>query len=89
MRESEKAALRERFEQMSVDEKLFELAVGIYDPERTCQTVRNLRNDIHGNGKTGIADEVKRLRWTVYALAVIAASWKLLPLAVGSLLGER
>ena len=87
MIETEKAALRERFEHMTTDEKLFELAIGQRDPARRCEAVQTLEADMHGNGKPGVASEVQRLRWTVYALGAIAVAWKILPAAAAAVFG--
>lgn len=88
MQESEKTALHARFEDMTVDEKLFELAVAVNDPERKCQAVRTIAEDIHGNGRAGLRDEVRSLKWTLYAFAVIAVAWKLLPGMAASMISR-
>ena len=72
MIETEKAALRERLATMSMDDKFIEIIEAIRDPYRKCETVRALEEDIHGNGKPGLAVEIQRFRWTVSALSGLA-----------------
>ena len=74
MNQTEKAALHKRFTEMDTDEKLFEIAVMVYDPERPpCAAFKALAGEIRGNGKKGLAPQVRGLRIAVCVLALLVA----------------
>ena len=70
MNEQEKAALRARFSTMTVNEQVTELALIVLNPERQpCAKLKGLCDTIHGNGKIGLTDQVRYLRWATTCLA--------------------
>jgi len=77
MNQAEKAALHERFSNMDTDEKLFEIAVMVYDPDRPpCSSFRVLAGEIRGNGKRGLVQQVRWLCISVCVLTVAIAGPK-------------
>ena len=78
MNQAEKAALHERFSNMDTDEKLFEIAVMVYDPDRpSCSAFRVLAGEVWGNGKKGLAQQVRMLTLAVGVLALATAGPKI------------
>ena len=70
MSETEKNALRTRMMDMTTDEILIEIGMTIWDEARPpCAYAKTLGDVIHGNGRMGLCNQVRYLRWAMIILA--------------------